>query len=54
MPFILPLIQAERTNKQERLHPREAKKKTQTQRMVLKHGGVTDESGRDYCNFRAF
>ena len=27
--------QAERTNKQERLHPLEAKTKTQTQRMVL-------------------
>ena len=39
--------QAERTNKQIRLHPLEAKPKTQTLRMVLKHGGVTDESGRD-------
>ena len=43
---------AERTNKQKRLHPFEAKTKTQTQRVVLKHGGVTDESGRgtEFCS----
>ena len=39
--------QAERTKKQKRLHPLEAKTKTQTQRMVLKHEGVTDVTGRD-------
>ena len=37
--------QAERTNEQKRLHPFQAKTKTRTQSMVLKHGGVTDESG---------
>ena len=33
---------AERANKQSRLHALEAKTKTPTQGMVLKHGGVTD------------
>ena len=40
--------QAERTNKQKRLHPVEAKTKTQTQRVVSKRGGVTDETGQDH------
>ena len=33
---------AERSNKQSRLHALEARTKTPTQGMVLKHGGVTD------------
>ena len=40
--------QAERTNKQKRLHPVEPKTKTQTQRVVFKRGGVTDETGQDH------
>ena len=39
--------QAERTKKQNRLHSMGAKTKTQAQRMVTDHGGVTNETGID-------
>ena len=38
----------QKTNKQKRLHPVEPKTKTQTQRVVFKRGGVTDETGQDH------
>ena len=34
-------------NRKEMLHTLEAKTKTRTQSLGLKHGGVTDESGQD-------
>ena len=47
-PMVKQHAQAERTNKQKRLHPVEAKTKTKTQRVVSKRGGVTDETGQDH------
>ena len=37
--------QAARTDEQNRLHLVEAKTETQTQTVVSKHGGMTDETG---------